>query len=60
MNLQKKISGIILAAGSGSRMGKTKQLLPLGKTTILGQVVQNARKSALHEIIVVLDIVLMK
>ena len=35
-------------------MGKTKQLLPLGKTTILGQVVQNARKSALHEIIVVL------
>ena len=54
MNRQKKISGIILAAGSGSRMGKTKQLLPLGKTTILGQVVQNARKSALHEIIVVL------
>ncbi|MCK4767495.1 MAG: nucleotidyltransferase family protein [Desulfobacula sp.] len=50
----KKISGIILAAGSASRMGKTKQLLPLGKNTLLGQVIQNAGKSALHEIIVVL------
>ena len=35
-------------------MGKTKQLLPLGKNTLLGQVIQNAGKSALHEIIVVL------
>lgn len=50
----KKISGIILAAGSASRMGKTKQLLPFGKNTLLGQVIQNAGKSALHEIIVVL------
>lgn len=49
-----KISGIILAAGSASRMGKTKQLLPFGKNTLLGQVIQNARESALHEIIVVL------
>ncbi len=55
MNISgKKISGIILAAGSASRMGKTKQLLPFGKNTLLGQVVQNARKSALHETIVVL------
>ncbi|MBT3176812.1 MAG: molybdenum cofactor cytidylyltransferase [Desulfobacula sp.] len=50
----KKIAGVILAAGSASRMGKTKQLLPFGKTTLLGQVILNARESALDEIIVVL------
>ncbi len=51
---RKKICGIILAAGSASRMGRTKQLLPFGNTTLLGQVIQNARQSALHELIVVL------
>lgn len=50
----KKIAGIILAAGSASRMGKTKQLLPFGESTLLGRVIQNARNSRLHEIIVVL------
>ncbi len=50
----KKIAGVILAAGSASRMGQTKQLLPFGKNTLLGQVFQNAGESALHEIIVVL------
>ncbi|WP_300456806.1 nucleotidyltransferase family protein [Desulfobacula sp.] len=50
----KKIAGIILAAGSGSRMGRTKQLLPFGKTTLLGQVIQHAKASRLHDIIVVL------
>lgn len=49
-----KIAGIILAAGSSSRMGQPKQLLPFGTTTLLGQVIQNARQSNLHEIIVVL------
>lgn len=51
---QKKIAGVILAAGSGSRMGKTKQLMPFGKTSLLGQVLQNAGQSALNAIIVVL------
>jgi molybdenum cofactor cytidylyltransferase len=50
----KKISGIILAAGSSTRMGRTKQLLPFKNTTLLGQVMENARAAALHEIIVVL------
>ncbi len=49
-----KITGIILAAGTGSRMGRTKQLLPLDKTTLLGKVVENAKLSALNEIIIVL------
>jgi molybdenum cofactor cytidylyltransferase len=51
---QKKIAGVILAAGSGSRMGTTKQLLPFGDTTLLGRAIENAKGSALHEIIVVL------
>jgi len=50
----KKITGIILAAGMGSRMGKAKQLLPFGKTTLLGQVIQAAKASDLAPIIVVL------
>jgi molybdenum cofactor cytidylyltransferase len=55
MNTPKnKISGIILAAGSSSRMGKTKQLMQFGNTSILGRVISSARKSFLHEIIVVL------
>lgn len=48
------MTGIILAAGTSSRMGKTKQLLPFGETTLLGQVIDNARNSTLSTIIVVL------
>jgi molybdenum cofactor cytidylyltransferase len=35
-------------------MGRTKQLLPFGETSLLGQVVEQAGKSQLHEILVVL------
>ena len=52
--MMKKITGIILAAGTGSRMGRAKQLLPYGATTLLGQVVQAAKASNLDQIIVVL------
>ncbi len=48
------ISGIILAAGESKRMGKPKQLLPWGKSTILQQVVDNATKSKLGKVLVVL------
>jgi len=34
-----KISAILLAAGESRRMGQPKQLLPWGKTSVLGQVV---------------------
>jgi molybdenum cofactor cytidylyltransferase len=49
-----KIAGIILAAGASSRMGRTKQLLPLRGQTILECVVDNALASSLDRIIVVL------
>jgi molybdenum cofactor cytidylyltransferase len=54
MTLIKKTAGIILAAGSGSRMGKTKQLLTFDGTTLLGRVMKTAGESNLDEIIVVL------
>ncbi len=50
----KKIGGIILAAGSASRMGETKQLLPFKDKPILDHIIQNAIQSKFHEIIVVL------
>ncbi len=52
--LKTKIAGIILAAGTGSRMGRTKLLMPFKEKPILAHIIQNAKKSDLHEIIVVL------
>ncbi|MGH9461090.1 MAG: nucleotidyltransferase family protein, partial [Vicinamibacteria bacterium] len=49
-----RILGIILAAGRSERFGPPKQLLPLGDTTLLGQVVTNANGSVLDRVIVVL------
>lgn len=47
------ISVIILAAGESKRMGKPKQLLPLGQSTILEQAIDNFLHSKVNEIIVV-------
>lgn len=51
---RKKVGGIILAAGCGSRMGRAKQLLPFGSTTLLGRVLDTARRAGLHAIVLVL------
>ncbi len=51
---RKKVAGIILAAGCGSRMGKTKQLLPLGRTTLLGRVLDTVWGSGLDCVVLVL------
>ncbi len=50
----KKIAGVILAAGSASRMGETKQLLLFKGRPMIEHVINNARQSNLYEIIVVL------
>ncbi|HIJ86084.1 MAG TPA: molybdenum cofactor cytidylyltransferase [Desulfuromonadales bacterium] len=54
MNRVPRITGIVLAAGTGSRMGRTKQLLPFRGQALLECVVGNARASSLDRIIVVL------
>jgi molybdenum cofactor cytidylyltransferase len=48
------LSGIILAAGTSTRMGRPKQLLPLEGRPILQHVVDAAAASSLDEVIVVL------
>ncbi|MBB6216910.1 molybdenum cofactor cytidylyltransferase [Anaerosolibacter carboniphilus] len=47
------ISGIILAAGKGSRMGNDKLALPLEGKPILEHVIMSAKQSKLDEIILV-------
>jgi molybdenum cofactor cytidylyltransferase len=44
------IATLILAAGSSSRMGTSKQLLPIGKTTLLGVIIENALLSKANNI----------
>ena len=48
------VSAILLAAGESKRMAKPKQLMPLGKTTILEQTIDNLLASRVSEVIVVL------
>lgn len=50
---RKRVTAVVLAAGQGKRMGRTKQLLPWGETTVLGQTLRNLRASAVHDILVV-------
>ena len=51
---EESVVGLILGAGKSDRFGSPKQLLPYRDTTLLGQVVRNARASKLDRVIVVL------
>ena len=46
------MTGIILAAGLSSRMGKNKLLLPFGSKTILASSIENAISAIGHVIVV--------
>lgn len=48
------VSAILLAAGESKRMGRLKQLLPLGRTTMVEQAIDNLLNSKVNEVIVVL------
>ena len=50
----KRIAGILLAAGASTRMGKTKQLLPLGEKTLIERVLVEALNSELDKVVLVL------
>lgn len=49
-----RTAGLVLAAGASRRMGRTKQLLPLGASTLLGTVLATARGAHLDELVLVL------
>lgn len=53
-NGSERLSGIVLAAGAASRMGRAKQLLEIGGRPLLQHVVDAAAASCLAEIVVVL------
>jgi len=46
------ITGLVLAAGGSRRLGRPKQLLPYGDTTLLGHVVATARACAFDQLVV--------
>jgi molybdenum cofactor cytidylyltransferase len=48
------VSGIVLAAGTSSRLGRPKQLLDLGGRAVLERVLDAARAASLDEVVVVL------
>lgn len=48
------VSAILLAAGESQRMGRPKQLLPFGSSTILGRTIDNLLSSRVDEVVVVL------
>jgi len=49
-----RVSAVVLAAGTSSRMGRAKQLLSLGESTVLAQTLTLVQSAALHEIVLVL------
>jgi molybdenum cofactor cytidylyltransferase len=48
-----KIAGAILAAGTSSRMGCNKLLLPYGEHTVIGEILCQMQKSDLDDILVI-------
>jgi molybdenum cofactor cytidylyltransferase len=46
------VTGLVLAAGGSSRMGRPKQLLPYGDGTLLDHTVATARASGLDQVVV--------
>ena len=47
------MTGVVLGAGSSSRLGRPKQTLPLGDTTLLGWVMRDVEASALDDVVLV-------
>jgi molybdenum cofactor cytidylyltransferase len=47
------VIGIVLGAGSSRRLGRPKQTLPLGDTTLLGWVMRDVEASSLRRVVLV-------
>lgn len=53
VEVHKRVTATLLAAGESSRMGQAKLLLPWGDTTVLGRTIRNVQKSAVFDSLVV-------
>ncbi|MGH2537152.1 MAG: selenium cofactor biosynthesis protein YqeC [Candidatus Promineifilaceae bacterium] len=53
IELWRRLTAVVLAAGQSRRMGATKQLLPWGATTVLGQTLRNLAAAGLTDVLVV-------
>ncbi|MCF8142955.1 MAG: nucleotidyltransferase family protein [Deltaproteobacteria bacterium] len=49
-----KVAGIVLAAGESTRMGRIKQLLPLGEETLIERILGRILKSRVDTVVLVL------
>jgi molybdenum cofactor cytidylyltransferase len=49
-----RVGAVVLAAGSSSRMGEAKQLLPLADSTVLERTLQNLNAAKVDEIVLIL------
>ena len=53
--MRRFVAGLVLAAGASTRLGRPKQLLPFGRTTMLGRVVEETcTAAALDQVVVVI------
>ncbi|MBU0509788.1 nucleotidyltransferase family protein [bacterium] len=50
-----KVGAVVLAAGSGKRMGSPKALLPLGESSFLGSILRTLREVGGEEIVIVVS-----
>ena len=48
-----EVVGVVLGAGSSRRLGRPKQTLPMGDTTLLGWVMRDVESSALDRVVLV-------
>ena len=51
--VQRRVTAVVLSAGESQRMGKTKQLLRWGASSVLGQTLANLQDSMVTDVIVV-------
>ena len=53
--MNRDVSAILLAAGMSRRMGRCKQLLPLGETTVIGRCLDTLQRGGVSAIVVVVS-----
>lgn len=53
VEVRRRVTAVVLAAGQSSRMGRNKLLLPWGETTVLGRVLATLKQTTVHDVLVV-------